>query len=62
MSQLHLATLRCKKTGEVYITRINKKRRQSYADKSHKLKLNKYSKVTNKVEEFVETKKMHAKK
>jgi ribosomal protein L33 len=58
MSQLHLATLRCKETGEAYVTRINKKRRAGFVKKDIKIALMKYSKKLRKKVLFQETKKM----
>ena len=56
-SQQHFATLVHKATGEHYVTRINRKRRMSFAKKDFKLELKKYSKVLRKVVLFIESKK-----
>ena len=61
-SQENLVTLRCKQTGECYVTRVNRKRRNSYTDKDHKLSEMKYSKVLRKKALFEETKKLFKKK
>lgn len=62
MSQLHLITLRCKETGETYLTRANTKRRLSFSNKNVKIKLMKYSSKLRKQALFEETKKLFAKK
>ncbi len=62
MSQLHLVTLRCKETGENYMTHANTKRRLSFSQKNVKLKLMKYSKLLRKKMLFEETKKIFSKK
>jgi ribosomal protein L33 len=58
MSQLHLATLRSKETGETYVTRINKKRRAGFVKKDIKIALMKYSRLLRKKILFTETKKL----
>lgn len=60
-SQDHLITLKCKETGECYVTRANRRRRASFGKKDFKLALMKYSAKLRKKMLFSETKKLFRK-